>query len=136
MIVFFFKQKTAYELRISDWSSDVCSSDLGERVLERLAVLEGDVLDRLHGIEVLREADRQAGLAQLLDEAGQQLADRLPGTELQVGLLRVLSGVAHAPRVPAHLTGRSSRIATPSRTEERRVGKECVRTCRSGGEPY
>src|SRR3546814_2173562 len=28
MYVFFFKQKTAYELRISDWSSDVCSSDL------------------------------------------------------------------------------------------------------------
>src|SRR3546814_2254821 len=27
-IVFFFKQKTAYEMRISDWSSDVCSSDL------------------------------------------------------------------------------------------------------------
>src|SRR3546814_20178950 len=28
MCIFFFKQKTAYELRISDWSSDVCSSDL------------------------------------------------------------------------------------------------------------
>src|SRR3546814_7487717 len=28
-VFFFFKQKTAYELRISDWSSDVCSSDLG-----------------------------------------------------------------------------------------------------------
>src|SRR3546814_1542584 len=28
MYVFFFKQKTAYEMRISDWSSDVCSSDL------------------------------------------------------------------------------------------------------------
>src|SRR3546814_6682620 len=28
--VFFFKQKTAYEMRISDWSSDVCSSDLPE----------------------------------------------------------------------------------------------------------
>src|SRR3546814_9741540 len=28
IFVFFFKQKTAYELRISDWSSDVCSSDL------------------------------------------------------------------------------------------------------------
>src|SRR3546814_1639606 len=27
---FFFKQKTAYEMRISDWSSDVCSSDLAE----------------------------------------------------------------------------------------------------------
>src|SRR3546814_1116231 len=29
---FFFKQKTAYEMRISDWSSDVCSSDLGLRL--------------------------------------------------------------------------------------------------------
>src|SRR3546814_12125167 len=29
MLIFFFKQKTAYEMRISDWSSDVCSSDLG-----------------------------------------------------------------------------------------------------------
>src|SRR3546814_5919778 len=32
--VFFFKQKTAYEMRISDWSSDVCSSDLGVEVPE------------------------------------------------------------------------------------------------------
>src|SRR3546814_1134272 len=32
-VFFFFKQKTAYEMRISDWSSDVCSSDLVKRVL-------------------------------------------------------------------------------------------------------
>src|SRR3546814_13964879 len=32
--VFFFKQKTAYEMRISDWSSDVCSSDLGAAILD------------------------------------------------------------------------------------------------------
>src|SRR3546814_9360729 len=32
LYVFFFKQKTAYEMRISDWSSDVCSSDLGEEI--------------------------------------------------------------------------------------------------------
>src|SRR3546814_7454923 len=31
LLFFFFKQKTAYEMRISDWSSDVCSSDLGSR---------------------------------------------------------------------------------------------------------
>src|SRR3546814_2802000 len=31
---FFFKQKTAYEMRISDWSSDVCSSDLADQVLD------------------------------------------------------------------------------------------------------
>src|SRR3546814_2657656 len=35
MLFFFFKQKTAYEMRISDWSSDVCSSDL--EALERTA---------------------------------------------------------------------------------------------------
>src|SRR3546814_2785124 len=31
LMIFFFKQKTAYEMRISDWSSDVCSSDLPDR---------------------------------------------------------------------------------------------------------
>src|SRR3546814_13810327 len=31
ILFFFFKQKTAYEMRISDWSSDVCSSDLAKR---------------------------------------------------------------------------------------------------------
>src|SRR3546814_3788856 len=35
MILFFFKQKTAYEMRISDWSSDVCSSDLAARSEQR-----------------------------------------------------------------------------------------------------
>src|SRR3546814_5976563 len=35
LLVFFFKHKTAYEMRISDWSSDVCSSDLAARALEK-----------------------------------------------------------------------------------------------------
>src|SRR3546814_18337695 len=48
IIFFFFKQKTAYERRISDWSSDVCSSDLpvaAARIEHRLQLLdhEGDV---------------------------------------------------------------------------------------------
>src|SRR3546814_10292936 len=34
-VFLFFKQKTAYEMRISDWSSDVCSSDLGTMSLSR-----------------------------------------------------------------------------------------------------
>src|SRR3546814_7330685 len=37
-LVFFFKQKTAYEMRISDWSSDVCSSDLAQAI-QSLATL-------------------------------------------------------------------------------------------------
>src|SRR3546814_5768303 len=35
LLFFFFKQKTAYEMRISDWSSDVCSSDLQQRCIEQ-----------------------------------------------------------------------------------------------------
>src|SRR3546814_8206471 len=42
-VVFFFKQKTAYEMRISDWSSDVCSSDLLGAAVDQLA----DVIGRI-----------------------------------------------------------------------------------------
>src|SRR3546814_2703212 len=42
---FFFKQKTAYEMRISDWSSDVCSSDLNEM----LALDSGDLVTKVTG---------------------------------------------------------------------------------------
>src|SRR3546814_19284929 len=47
---FFFKQKTAYELRISDWSSDVCSSDLPAAVDER-----GDLAVRIGADEAARK---------------------------------------------------------------------------------
>src|SRR3546814_2621670 len=40
-VFFFFKQKTAYEMRISDWSSDVCSSDLCIAILAALALPAG-----------------------------------------------------------------------------------------------
>src|SRR3546814_1304576 len=43
--LFFFKQKTAYEVRISDWSSDVCSSDLFEGGCVELAQVGGDAVD-------------------------------------------------------------------------------------------
>src|SRR3546814_5589534 len=56
---FFFKQKTAYEVRISDWSSDVCSSDLiaqieqvrGHRSIERRRTRDNDLV-RHAGFEV------------------------------------------------------------------------------------
>src|SRR3546814_3493760 len=47
MIIFFFKKKTAYDMRISDWSSDVCSSDLVDRQGQGLIPLErGELLRR------------------------------------------------------------------------------------------
>src|SRR3546814_3234085 len=46
-VFFFFKQKTAYEMRISDWSSDVCSSDLLKGLKMRTAGFAGAVLSRM-----------------------------------------------------------------------------------------
>src|SRR3546814_2644533 len=49
-VFFFFKQKTAYEMRISDWSSDVCSSDLPAGCRAALpAAEEGAVQRHRHG---------------------------------------------------------------------------------------
>src|SRR3546814_8688466 len=55
-IFFFFKQKTAYEMRISDWSSDVCSSDLRQRRLGQ----EGELARVVHfyGLGVGRGFDK------------------------------------------------------------------------------
>src|SRR3546814_4283009 len=41
-LIFFFKQKTAYEMRIRDWSSDVCSSDLKKQKLKEIKVMVED----------------------------------------------------------------------------------------------
>src|SRR3546814_7697792 len=90
---FFFKQKTAYEMRISDWSSDVCSSDL------------------------LVQLGMQPGVF----ECG------------RVGGQFVVAAVGHNG-----IEGRFGRqgAGLDGRSEERRVGKECVSTCRSGWSPY
>src|SRR3546814_6692024 len=45
IVFFFFKQKTAYEMRISDWSSDVCSSDLIDRIADAGG---GDIAGHVH----------------------------------------------------------------------------------------
>src|SRR3546814_6580921 len=96
LVFFFFKQKTAYEMRISDWSSDVCSSDLlNARGAANLSMLElgwQKFLGREYRLKQPHGLDRPL----LVDASG---------------------GAAH-------------------RSEERRVGKECVSTCRSRWSPY
>src|SRR3546814_1543605 len=54
VVFFFFKQKTAYEMRISDWSSDVCSSDLN-------FFLSG--VTRIHPLSFQRQRSRPNALA-------------------------------------------------------------------------
>src|SRR3546814_4192803 len=62
MCVFFFKHKTAYEMRISDWSSDVCSSDLMDRLAD---LAEESGLSRGEAAAFLESND---GLADVLAE--------------------------------------------------------------------
>src|SRR3546814_8361790 len=75
LCIFFFKQKTAYEMRISDWSSDVCSSDLAVGV-EQLAVRQAarvrNVARREAGARIALfagEACRRARIDHLLGAA-------------------------------------------------------------------
>src|SRR3546814_5952156 len=71
LFFFFFKQKTAYELRISDWSSDVCSSDL-EHPLGQIARRASHHADLAQG-----PVDRlELGVAHLLDHAPARPSDR------------------------------------------------------------
>src|SRR3546814_14189999 len=113
-VIFFFKQKTAYEMRISDWSSDVCSSDLPGRQA---------VAPSLHGGENGGDAGHALSARCVL--AGRAGGDHQPQDDL---LLRRLLPAVHRPPDGGRPTARRH-----VRSEERRVGKECVRTCRSWG---
>src|SRR3546814_7067214 len=111
--LFFFKQKTAYELRISDWSSDVCSSDLDQRnrLVARSKTDGGDL--RL--------------VTDLHDEERHQRGEERAETPVAaVGRIVEL--------VRDHRPGGHGQKAKP-RSEERLVGTECVRTCRSRWSP-
>src|SRR3546814_7847814 len=64
---FFFKQKTAYEMRISDWSSDVCSSDLETQ--GRIVHIRGFGGSPLGGLSTLSFGRQAFGMAQAIDRA-------------------------------------------------------------------
>src|SRR3546814_3902293 len=109
--VLFCKRKTAYEMRISDWSSDVCSSDLDPRLLELWA-------------EMGEPRDAEAELAWRVEHWRILSGDQLPFDADEMRLME--------QRVMEH-AGRSD---NPARSEERRVGQECVSTSRSRWYPY
>src|SRR3546814_2098401 len=76
-VFFFFKQKTAYEMRISDWSSDVCSSDLlfqqvvhQQHVADRLRHLLGLDIDEAVVHPVAAEQPAAMGAGALGDQIG------------------------------------------------------------------
>src|SRR3546814_11320455 len=96
-------------MRISDWSSDVCSSDLNPR---------GAALDHLN-----RALERD-------DVAAEQLVGRMTSLPPEATLMEGAGrNVRRLGRTVETLPGRGSEAM--ERSEERRVGKECVSTCRS-----
>src|SRR3546814_18082740 len=122
-------QKTAYEMRISDWSSDVCSSDLREReadVAEREAATLADL-----GFEVSR-----AGPQSLLLRSVPALLAHGDTEALLRDVLADLREHGESLRIRAARDELLSTMACHGRSEERRVGKECVSTCRSRWSPY
>src|SRR3546814_10621476 len=75
VIFFFFKQNTAYEMRISDWSSDVCSSDL--ICAQQLVIQDREVLDR-DGLEAEVEcAGLMGGIDARFDQPHELVEDRI-----------------------------------------------------------
>src|SRR3546814_1173073 len=99
-LVFFFKQKTAYEMRISDWSSYVCSSDL---------------MAEAYGVRVSKA---------FLQNASAHIAQGLYPIETYEERIRNMS--------KSQYKGVADQL---ERSDERRVGKECVSTGRSGWSP-
>src|SRR3546814_4840665 len=92
VVLFFVRQKTAYEMRISDWSSDVCSSDL---------------------------------------KGAPDMLSMPPATMMSAEPASSMSCASIAARMPEPQTLLTVTAPTWSgRLEERRVGKECVSTCR------
>src|SRR3546814_17807286 len=106
-------------MRISDWSSDVCSSDLPDHEdageVRMACVAPEGALQRLVAVAAVGHA-----AAGGVHEGGDTVDVRVVGED--AGLVEGLGDVAGHGRGAVH---------RGARTEERRVGKECVSTCRS-----
>src|SRR3546814_1805426 len=116
---FFFKQKTAYDMRISDWSSDVCSSDL-----EWCTPLDAMIAVPIGGSPVWI----RPWLYVHTCPHGHQIPILLLDTDLG-------QNAAADREITHHLYGGDVAYRL-KRSEERRGGKECVSTCRSRWSPY
>src|SRR3546814_12090519 len=117
-------------MRISDWSSDVCSSDLARIIVlaphEREPCLIG--YDQAYSARLYEKLDRRFG-----DDFGPERDD---AARRQFGATEQLGYDDNGRIVLSPMIKELGELDRLARSEERRVGKECVSTCRSRGSPY
>src|SRR3546814_14255190 len=124
---FFFKQKTAYEMRISDWSSDVCSSDLSTR--------GQPVAPRPPRAAFLFETGPD-GVIHWVDGVTRGTVIGLSNAEAAFGGEPGADGVAAgAFRQRAEIINARMLLEGTPRSERRREGKEGVEPCTCGVRP-
>src|SRR3546814_19588516 len=124
VFVFFFKQKTAYEMRISDWSSDVCSSDLFLQQQDRDAVRAEERPVDLDRTFVVRDAE----------DSGWKVPVGMfqPGGETHVPVGVGGRDVDEDPAVPA-IEGTDHVLLAPDGEHDPRLGKVVVQTLGGDG---
>src|SRR3546814_20692654 len=110
-------------MRISDWSSDVCSSDLQA---VRAIIMEKGRLTNGQAETILAESRQE----EVTPEAMTEMLD-----SVEVNLSQ-LSELVQRSQNEANHYGDALQAQVKDRSEERRVGKECVSTCRSRWSPY
>src|SRR3546814_15391677 len=119
-------------MRISDWSSDVCSSDLADRLDPGPhARPPADVAKRGMTEQRVVRRDQQIGVGRLIEVPAVAVTLGLDDADLLELLQRPAAG-ARLRVVVGQTVQEAVRIL---RSEERRVGKECVRTCRTRWSP-
>src|SRR3546814_11511837 len=134
-------------MRISDWSSDGCSSDL-RATLVYSRLVGGALLEAVHpGVQVPEPRPIRPDRGQLADETqlhigrGERVAHQVVVSRqalVDVAKVVVQFGIDLAlQRAPLFAqVGDGAFHDQGKRSEERRVGKECVSTCKSRGSPY
>src|SRR3546814_15958078 len=141
MYVVFFKQNTAYSLRISDWSADVGSADLPSPYLVRRSAGEAPYpvnrscrrRRRPPAENSCLRPDRRTSVQARRDQRRRRdFPDRQPLTPTSA----TFTATPASPATISTATAGGGMTGAGLRSAERRVGKECVRRCRFRWWPY